>query len=73
VTNIKDIITTVLSIVTVIVTAVQTYLAANAGADINYTQLILQVVLAVGLFFVGKNADGSMKTAAQIEKQLGDK
>ena len=70
--NLKDIITTVLAILTVIGTAVQAYFQANSG-DINWLQLLMQVGGAVVMYFVGKNADGSTKSAQQLAKQMADK
>lgn len=70
--NIKDTLTTVFAVLTVIGGAVKAYLDSTAG-DINWFQLLLSVALAVGLYLAGKNADGSTKTPQQIAKQLESK
>lgn len=58
----KDLISNVLAIILVVVGAVQTYLEATAGQEINWVQLILLIVGALISYFTGKT--GNLKGSA---------
>ena len=60
--NLKDILTTVVGIGFLVFTAVQQYLATLApDGQINWFQLVVAVVVAIIGFFTGRNPDGSAK------------
>ena len=71
--NLKDIVTTIAGIVQAVAVAVQQAIAAANGAPINWTLVILSAAIAVASYFNGKNADGSAKTAKQVDAQLLNK
>lgn len=66
--NLKDKITTYLSIILIVVGAVNTYLQSITG-DINWVQLIMFVVSAVIAYFTGKNPNGTTKSVEQVRLQ----
>ena len=59
--NLKDNVTTIIAIVTVIIGAVTAYLQANAGQPINWMQFGLYILGAIVAYFTGKNPNGSTK------------
>lgn len=67
--NLKDKVTTGLSIALMLGGAVNTYLQANAGQPINWSQLGMFVVTAAIAYFTGKNPDGSTKSPEQVAQQ----
>lgn len=66
--NLKDKISTALAILLVLLGAVNTYIQANAGKPVDYTQLSLFVISAVISYLTGKNPNGSTKTDEQAAK-----
>ena len=61
--NIKDTLTTILAIVLVVATAVDTYIGSLcAECVIEPLPLVIAVIVAVVAWFTGRNGDGSKKS-----------
>jgi hypothetical protein len=67
--NLKDKITSIGALVVVIAGAVNAYLQSQTGDGINWTQLIMAVVVAVIGYFTGKAPSGAPKTPTQVAEQ----
>lgn len=61
--NIKDTLTTIFAVVSVIAGAVNAYLQSLGTNGIDWFQLIAAVVVAVVAWFTGRNPDGSKKAS----------
>ena len=63
--NLKDVLTTIVAIGMVIFGAVSAYLQTLTG-DINWWQLIMLIAGAIVAYFTGKKANGGTKSASAI-------
>jgi hypothetical protein len=69
-TNIKDLLTTIVGIGFLVFTAIQQYLATVVdGGSIDWMKLGLAVVVAIIGYFTGKNANGTLKSPEQVAAQ----
>lgn len=66
-TNLKDTLTTIVAIGLVLFGAIDTFLKASAGTDINWLQLVLVIAGAIVAYFTGKKANGTTKSDAAVE------
>jgi len=70
VTNLKDILSTVGAIVTLLIGTYTSYVdSLPAGASFNWKSFLVYLVIAIGLYLNGKNANGTTKTVAQLVSQ----
>lgn len=68
--NIKDTLTNVISIIIVVATAIKTYVdSLCTDCTIDWWQLIAGIGVAVIAYFTGKTADGKKKSVVLLEKQ----
>ena len=58
--NVKDILTTIIAIAVVVTQAISAYLQSTTG-DINWIQMVLAIGVALVAYFTGKNGDGTTK------------
>lgn len=68
-TNLKDTLSTIFAILSVIAGAVNAYLQSVGTGNIDYFQLAISIIVAVVAYFTGKNANGSSKSDLQLIKQ----
>lgn len=67
--DIKNLISTIVAVVSVIVGAVNAYLQSIGTGEVNYFQLAIFVIVAVLGWFQGRNANGRKKTSTQLAEQ----
>lgn len=65
--DLKNLLTTIAGVGYLVVTTIQQYLATvQPGGSINWLSLLSALAVAVIGYFIGKNPDGTAKTAAQV-------
>lgn len=67
--DIKNLISTIVAVLSVVIGAVNAYLQSIGTGEINYFQLAVFIALAVLGWFQGRNANGSKKTSVQVADQ----
>jgi hypothetical protein len=70
--NIKDILTTIFAIVSIVAGAVNAYLQSIGTGEIDWFQLGIAIIVALVAYLTGKNPNGTTKTFSQIEPKKTD-
>ena len=67
--NLKDILTTVIGLIQLVGNIVIQAINTANGGTINWVSVGISVLVAVVLYFQGKNPNGSTKSDAQVAEQ----
>ena len=67
--NLKDILTTVIGLIQLVGNIVIQAINTANGGTINWVSVGISVLVAIVLYFQGKNPNGSTKSAAQVADQ----
>ena len=67
--DLKNLITNIIAIISVIIGAVNAYIQSIGEGEINWFQLAMFIIVAIIGWYTGKNAKGSAKTPVQVAKQ----